>query len=74
MSWGEGGKWDHTTLFPLKHYYERYSEAWTLSYRLSDQYGAGFRASGSEDRRATRPMPVHIRQWVPNRYWQYGAG
>lgn len=53
MSWGEGGKWDHTTPpppFPLKHYYERYSEAWTLSYRLSDQYGAGFRASGSEDK------------------------
>lgn len=53
MSWGEGGKWDHTTPpppFPLKHYYERYSEAWTLSYGLSDQYGAGFRASGSEDK------------------------
>jgi len=53
MSWGEGGKWDHTTPpppFPLEHYYERYSEAWTLSYRLSDQYGAGFRASGSEDK------------------------
>lgn len=51
MTWGEGGKWDHTeTPVPLKHYYERYSEVWTLTYSLTDQYGSGFRASGSEDK------------------------
>lgn len=53
MSWGEGGKWDHTTPpppFPLQHYYERYSETWSLTYTLSSQYGDGFRATGSEDK------------------------
>ena len=54
MSWGEGGKWDHTVMImpPLQFYqvYERYSESWTLAYALSDQYGSGLRASGYEDK------------------------